>query len=168
MTYVYDATANKPQLGLTLAWIRLDFIENKMRNKENKTFLSHYPGAFEQLVCPSRGAFASLFSKNPNSRWSAPPGGGGGGHRWNWLMHNSYIGKRLSEKLQKLQNRAAKIIPLSNYETRSGDLLDDLGWERLDHRRARQLAILMSKIVNNNFPIISERDFHQRIRCPLL
>ena len=82
-------------------------------------------------------------------------------------MYNSYIGKRLSENLQKLQNRTAKIITLSNYQTRSSDLKDDFGWERLDHRRARQIAILMSRIVNNNFPIISERDFHQRIRDEL-
>ena len=31
------------------------------RNGGNKTFLSPYPGAFEQLFCPGGGAFASLF-----------------------------------------------------------------------------------------------------------
>ena len=36
--------------------------------------------AFEQLLCPGDGAFASLFSKNPNSRVG---GGGGDGHCWN-------------------------------------------------------------------------------------
>ena len=37
----------------------------------NKTFLTclnHHHGAFEQLFCPGGGAFANLFSKNPNSR----------------------------------------------------------------------------------------------------
>ena len=33
------------------------------------------------------------------------------------------------EKLQQPQNRAARIVTLSNYETRSKDLLDDLGWK---------------------------------------
>ena len=40
-----------------------------------------------------------------------------------------YIGKGLSEKLQQLQNRAARIVTLSNYETRSKYLMDELGWE---------------------------------------
>ena len=53
----------------------LDFIESKSRNEENKTFLSPYPGAFEQRFCPGGGAFASLLSKNPNSRGSARWGG---------------------------------------------------------------------------------------------
>ena len=39
-----------------------------------------------------------------------------------------YIGIGLTEKLQ---NRAARIVSLSYYETRSKDLLDDLGWEVL-------------------------------------
>ena len=64
----------KAQLGLNLAWISLDFIESKSRNEESKTFLSPYPGAFEQLFCPGGGAFASLLSKNPNSRGSARGG----------------------------------------------------------------------------------------------
>ena len=44
-----------------------------------------------------------------------------------------YIGIGLTEKLQQLQNRAARIVTLSNYETRSKDLLDDLGWEVLEN-----------------------------------
>ena len=58
------------------ARISLDFIETKPRNEGNKTFLSPYPGAFEQLFCPGGGAFASSFSKNANSRGSARGGGG--------------------------------------------------------------------------------------------
>ena len=45
------------------------------------------------------------------------------------------IGKGLSDKLQKLQNRAARIVTFSNYEVRSSDLLDELGWERLENQR---------------------------------
>ena len=58
----------------------LDFIEAKSRNEGNKTFLSPYPGAFEQNFCPGGGAFASSFLKNANSRGSAR---GGDGHGWN-------------------------------------------------------------------------------------
>ena len=36
------------------------------------------PGAFEQLFCPGGGAFASLFSNNPNFQGSARGRGGGG------------------------------------------------------------------------------------------
>ena len=88
MTYFHNTTGNKSQLGLNLTWISLDVIENKTRNKENKTFLNYYPGAFEQAVCLGHGAFASEFSKNPNS-WGSVWGGGGGGvgYCWNWLMH---------------------------------------------------------------------------------
>ena len=54
-----------------------------------------------------------------------------------------YIGKGVSEKIQQLQNRAARIVTLSNYETRSKDLLDELGWEVLEDRIVRQIAILI-------------------------
>ena len=54
-----------------------------------------------------------------------------------------YIG--LTEKLQQLQNRAARIVTLSNYETRSKDLLDDLGCEVLVERRMGKVANLMYK-----------------------
>ncbi|CAH3170294.1 unnamed protein product [Porites lobata] len=57
------------------------------------------------------------------------------------------INKGLADKLQKLQNRAARILTFSNYDVRSSVLLDELGWERLeyiddddydDHERAMQ------------------------------
>ena len=52
-----------------------------------------------------------------------------------------YIGKGLLEKLQQLQNRAARTVTLSNYETRSKYLLDELGSEVLEDRKVRQLAV---------------------------
>lgn len=51
-----------------------------------------------------------------------------------------YIGKGLSEKLQLLQNRAARIVTLSNYETLSKDLSNELGWQVLEDRKMRQLT----------------------------
>ena len=63
-----------------------------------------------------------------------------------------YTGIGLTEKLQQLQNRAARIVTLSNYETRSKDLLDDLGWQVLVDRRMRKVAILMYKITHDISP----------------
>ena len=58
------------------------------------------------------------------------------------------------KKLQQLQNRAARMVTLSNYETRSKDLFDDLGWEFevLVDRRVRKLATLMYKITHDISP----------------
>jgi len=62
MAYYFTITGLiKTQLGLPLARISLDFSVSKTKKEENKTLLSHCPGAFEQLVCPNGGAFASLF-----------------------------------------------------------------------------------------------------------
>ena len=55
------------------------------------------------------------------------------------------INKGIADKLQKMQNRAARIITFSNYEVRSSFLLNELGWERLEHVRLKQLAVTMIK-----------------------
>ena len=62
------------------------------------------------------------------------------------------INKGLADKLQKLQNRAARILTFSNYDVRLSVLLDELGWERLEYIRLKQLAVTMYKIHNNLFP----------------
>ena len=56
-------------------------------------------------------------------------------------------GKVLQDKLQKFQNRAARIITGASYDVRSADVLDTLGWETLDARRSRNKSILMYKIL---------------------
>ena len=43
-----------------------------------------------------------------------------------------YIIKGLVDKLQKMQNRAARILTFSNYDVRSIVLLDEVGWESLE------------------------------------
>ena len=63
------------------------------------------------------------------------------------------LGKCLSDRLQKLQNRAARIITFSGYEHRSTDILNDLGWETLEQRRAKQLAVGVYKSINNLLPV---------------
>ena len=62
------------------------------------------------------------------------------------------INKGLADNLQKLQNRAARILTFSNYDVRSSVLLDELGLERLEHVRLKQLAVTMYKIHNNLSP----------------
>ena len=57
-----------------------------------------------------------------------------------------------SEKLQKLQNRAIRVIPKSSYDTSSRFLLNSLGWDNLSVRRAKQKANLMYKCINNLAP----------------
>ena len=51
--------------------------------------------------------------------------------------------KGLSEKLlQELQNRAARIVTFSNYDTRSANLFDVLAWKKLSHQRIMNKAKL--------------------------
>ena len=46
----------------------------------------------------------------------------------------------LSDKLQKLQNRAARVITKSPFDASSNHLLSTLNWERLSLRRKKQKA----------------------------
>ena len=69
------------------------------------------------------------------------------------------INKGLANKLQKLQNRATRILTFSNYDVRSSGLLDELGWERLEYVRLKQLALTMYKIHNNLSPS------YQNLKC---
>lgn len=58
----------------------------------------------------------------------------------------------LRNKLQKLQNRAARIITRSGYEIRSTKMLTALNWCNLETRRNQQKGTLMYKIVNGMSP----------------
>ncbi len=62
------------------------------------------------------------------------------------------LGKTLATKLQKLQNRAFRIITRENYSTRSADMLNKLGIRNLENRRMQQLSILMFKVKNRLVP----------------
>ena len=62
------------------------------------------------------------------------------------------IGNGLSEKLEKLQNRAARIITGSSWDARSALILHALKWNSLADRRAKQPKSLMFKTVNNLAP----------------
>ena len=54
----------------------------------------------------------------------------------------------LSDKLQKLQNRAARVITQSPFDTSSNLLLAMLKWEKLSLRRKKQKALIMYKTLN--------------------
>ena len=58
----------------------------------------------------------------------------------------------LSDKLQKLQNRAARVITQSPFDTSSKLLLAMLRWEKLSLRRKKQKALIMYKTLNELAP----------------
>ena len=58
----------------------------------------------------------------------------------------------LSQKLQKLQNRAARVITFSNYGRTTDEFLRMVNWVKLDRQRLVDKAILMYKIVNRMVP----------------
>ena len=74
----------------------------------------------------------------------------------------SGLGQGLSDKLQKLQNRAARVITKTGYETRSSDLLSKLGWDKLATRREKQNATLMFKMMSGLVPDNIQNLFEKR------
>ena len=58
----------------------------------------------------------------------------------------------LSQKLEKPQNRAARIITGSIWDASSAPILHALKWDSLADRRAKQLKPLVFKTVNNLVP----------------
>ena len=58
-------------------------------------------------------------------------------------------GAQLLDKLQKFQNRAARIIAGASYEIDSAVVLETLGWETLKSRRQKMKSILLCKILND-------------------
>ena len=69
--------------------------------------------------------------------------------------------KTRADKLQKLQNRAARIITRVDYSTRSSDVLNSLEWSNLEERIKRHLFVAMFKIFNNNCPTYLREQFHR-------
>ena len=68
----------------------------------------------------------------------------------------------LSDKLQKLQNRAARVITKSPFDASSNHLLSTLSWERLSLRRKKQKALMMYKTMNGFAPEYLQSLFSQR------
>ena len=55
----------------------------------------------------------------------------------------------LATKLQKLQNRAARILTFSSYDANADPLLDKLSWRKLADRRPSHIATMVYKSLNN-------------------
>ena len=80
-------------------------------------------------------------------------------HSYTFLQHTFL---QIFANLQKLQNRAARIITGASYLKRSCDLLAELGWLNLEVMRQRQKAILMFKVLNGlTPPYLSEMFTHK-------
>ena len=59
----------------------------------------------------------------------------------------------LSDKLQKLQNKAVRIITRSSYDTSASFLLNRLHWDKLSIRRKKLKATLMFKTIKELSPM---------------
>ena len=62
------------------------------------------------------------------------------------------LGETLSMKIQKLQNRAGRVITRSSYNTNASDLLNALHLDNLYIRRRKLKAQLKFKILKGNLP----------------
>ena len=65
----------------------------------------------------------------------------------------------LGDKLQKLQNRAARVITELPFDTNSNHLLSTLNWERLSIRQKKRKALMMYKTKNGHAPDYLQRLF---------
>ena len=70
------------------------------------------------------------------------------------------LNKGLSERFDKLHNRAARIITQSEWDVRSAKILKMLQWDTLGVRRHHHTAIMMHKIMHNKAPEYLTEAFH--------
>ena len=81
-------------------------------------------------------------------------------------------GKQLKDKLQKIKNRAGRVITGSSYDVRSADALNNLNWKTLETRRFHTKATLMYKILNylsapllsNSFVKLNDTNINYNLR----
>ena len=71
-------------------------------------------------------------------------------------------GKMLSEKLQKVQNLATRILTSSSYVADAGYLLQRLGWKDLIAHRQIQVALMVFKALNDLAPDYFSSMFTER------
>ena len=61
--------------------------------------------------------------------------------------------KTLADKLQKLQNRAARVLStFSSYDTSADPLIRQLGWNKLDNQRKFHKAVMVHKSLHGLAP----------------
>lgn len=63
------------------------------------------------------------------------------------------LNKEQSNHLQRLQNRAARVITRSSYDIRSADILENLGLDNLSNRRLKHSLNFMHKVVHGDAPV---------------
>jgi hypothetical protein len=68
----------------------------------------------------------------------------------------------LNDKLQKLQNREARVITKSQYDASSSDLFSKLGWDNLLTSRKKHKPILLFKTINDLTPFYLHELFESR------
>ena len=73
-------------------------------------------------------------------------------------------GIKLADKLQKLQNRAARALTFSNYDTDDPQLFKRLNWENLSTQCDIQKAIMVFKSLKNLAPECLGSKFTSRSR----
>ncbi len=86
------------------------------------------------------------------------------------LWDNCGIG--LKDKLQKFQNRAARVITGATYDIQSSDILENLNWKALEERRNYLKSTFIYKILNGHttpnlkeaFRFNNERDIAYNLR----
>ena len=61
-------------------------------------------------------------------------------------------GEVLLTKLQKIQNRAERVITKCDYDAEAGPLIDELGWKTVRELIISDTAVMMFKIMNNMAP----------------
>ena len=66
--------------------------------------------------------------------------------------------------MQRLQNRAARILMSASYDSNLDDLLRALGWRRLYYQRLEQKAILMNTTLHGMTPDYLRSRFVYRLR----
>ena len=65
-----------------------------------------------------------------------------------WGYQNRLYRSNMLQKLQKLQNRAARILTSSSYDADARYLLQQLGWKDLITQRQIQVALMVFKALN--------------------
>ena len=79
------------------------------------------------------------------------------------------LSQTLNDKLQKLQNRVARVMIKSRYDASAGPLLDMLGWHWVSISRTKQKEVVMLKTLNDEMhpymeDMFSVRNFYYNIR----
>ena len=70
--------------------------------------------------------------------------------------------KTLSDKLQRLQNRAVRVLTHSSYDADANQLFKELGWDNLETRRQKLKAEMVYKSLNGLAPNYLSSKFIQR------